>query len=108
MMTLFDGFFAQIVPSEQLGTAAWWWQGIPQSTGYVFTVGKPYMSLIPDCGSEKNISKNDGFAMFDENALPIIPQELISIPQRNAHNRAITRDDFMPAASIPLTTGRNV
>lgn len=108
MMTLFDGFFAQIVPHEQLGTAAWWWQGIPKNTGYVFAVGKPYMPLIPDCGSEKNISKNDRFAMFDENALPIIPQELISFPKRGAHNRAITRNDFTPAALIPLDTERNV
>ncbi len=108
MMTLFDGFFAQIVPHEQLGTAAWWWQGIPKNTGYVFAVGKPYMPLIPDCGSEKNISKNDRFAMFDENALPIIPQELISFPKHGAHNRAITRDDFTPAALIPLDTERNV
>ena len=100
MMSLFDGFFGQIVPSEKLGVAAWWWQGLPSETGYIFAVGEPYRTLITDDG--KNISDDPAFAVFDGDNAPQIPRELISFPRSGKHGDAVRRTGFTRADKIPF------
>ncbi len=100
MMSLFDGFFGQIVPSEKLGVAAWWWQGLPSEAGYAFAVGGPYRSLITDIG--KNISDDPAVALFDGDNAPQIPRELISFPRSGKHGDAVRRTGFTRADKIPF------
>ena len=101
-MELFGGFFGQIVPCNRIGVAAWWWQGIPRELGFLCAFGEPYKSLIPDCSGEKNISDRSSLALFESGRMPLIPEELISEPNRRSGSASLRRSSFRPAKKNPL------
>lgn len=102
MMHIFNGFFGQIVSSEKLGIAAWWWRGLPCETGYMFALGEPYLSLIPYDSAVRNLSDDPGYALFEQNSAPMIPKTLISFPKKQWRVMQSPRDAFGIAADIPF------
>ena len=102
MMQIFGGSFGQIVPSEKIGVAAWWWRGIPRETGYLFAVGEPDRSLIKCDPGAIDMSDDPNFSVFGQDSTPFIPVALVSVHKKKRLGGQVCRDMFTVAADIPL------
>lgn len=102
MMQLFDGFFAQVVPSDKQGVAAWWWQGIPRECGMLFAFGEPYRSLIAQGTGANDLSDDPRFSIYTDDDAPQIPVDLLSLPKKRKNGDALTRMAFTEADRIPF------
>lgn len=102
MMHLFDGFFAQLVPSDKQGVASWWWQGIPRECGMLFALGEPYRSLVTGDADSADLSEDPKYALYVSDNAPVIPNDLISAPQKRKNGAALSRSMFGVADRIPF------
>ena len=104
VMRLFSGFFAQIVPADKQGVAAWWWQGIPRECGMLFAFGEPYRSLInADASSAAaDLSDTPEYSLYSADNAPLIPNNLISVPKKKKRGAIIARSAFGTADRIPF------
>ncbi len=98
LMRLTNGFFGQIVPSDKLGVAAWWWQGIPSEVGYTFMLGEPYASLV----SSEGCVHRGGINIYTASQATLIPAELVSHSIKRRTSHVLCRHDIRAAASIPI------